>query len=119
MTMNKQDYIDELTDAGIDLSGEETLAGLKELYKKVPTDDVDEDNFDEDKSDDSADESKEEDKTPVGEEDEKQPQLKAEVKGKKGKFTVLDSNGKPIRVVNTEEEAESLAKVYSGRIVRG
>lgn len=37
---------------------------------------------------------------------------KATAKG----FTVLDSNGKVARVVETEEEARSLAKVYGGRV---
>ena len=33
---------------------------------------------------------------------------------KSRKFVVLDSNGKPIREVATEEEAKELAKVYHG-----
>lgn len=33
-------------------------------------------------------------------------------------FTVLDSNGKPVRTAKTEEEAQALAKVFEGRVVR-
>ena len=33
-------------------------------------------------------------------------------------FTVLDSNGKVFRVVKTEEEANELIKIVSGRLKR-
>ncbi len=43
-------------------------------------------------------------------------ETKVEETKKKGKFVVLDSNGKPVREVATEEEAKELAKVYGGRL---
>lgn len=33
-------------------------------------------------------------------------------------FAVLDSNGTRVRVVETEQEALEVAKVFSGRVVR-
>lgn len=50
------------------------------------------------------------------EEVDKTPIEDTEVKAKKGKFKVFDSNGKMVREVETEEKARELAKIYGGKV---
>lgn len=56
------------------------------------------------------------------EDEEKAEEIDEEVESKieeEGKmFTILDSNGKIFRVVKTEEEANELIKIVSGRLKR-
>lgn len=42
--------------------------------------------------------------------------LAAPEKEAKKKYNVLDGNGKVVRVVEDEEQAKELAKVYQGRV---
>lgn len=115
MAKNKQDYVDELEAAGVELTGEETLPELKKLAATLPAESDEDEVEDADESEDSEDE---EGSDEPDEDESDEPVDETEEKAPKGGFKVLDSNGKLVRTVKTIKEAEHLVKVYSGRIAR-
>lgn len=50
--------------------------------------------------------------------DEEESEEDEEALGLKGKFKVSDSNGKVVASAKTEKEAEELAKIYGGKVVK-
>lgn len=84
----KAENIEKLKELGVELTGEESAEEIKALLKE---------------------------KAPADEEADKGED--EEVSSKKG-FRILDSNGKYIRTAKTKEEADSLVKIYTGRIER-
>lgn len=85
----KAELIEKLKAAGVELTGEESAADLKALAAEHLSEEKDEE----------ADE-------------------EASATGKKGKFVVLDGNGKVFRTVASAEEAEKLAAHIEGRVQR-
>ena len=92
---DKEGAIEKLKELGVELTGDESVADLKALLEEHASDEED---TDED-ADDSSDEEE-------------------EALGLKGKFKVSDSNGKVVASAKTEKEAEELAKVYGGKVVK-
>lgn len=92
---DKEGAIEKLKEFGVELTGDESVADLKALLEEHASDEED---TDED-ADDSSDEEE-------------------EALGLKGKFKVSDSNGKVVASAKTEKEAEELAKVYGGKVVK-
>lgn len=96
-TFDKEGAIEQLKELGVELTGEESVKELKALLKEHASD---EDESDEDEDSEEGEEGSE------------------EGAGKKGKFKVSDSNGKVVATVKTEKEAEELAKVYGGKVIK-
>lgn len=93
---DKEGAIEKLKELGVELTGDESVADLKALLEEHASDE-------EDTDEDAEDSSEEEEE---------------EALGLKGKFKVSDSNGKVVASAKTEKEAEELAKVYGGKVVK-
>jgi len=95
---DKEGAIEKLKELGVELTGEESVADLKALLEEHDSEEEESDEEEGDESEDSEE----------GEEG----------AGKKGKFKVSDSNGKVVASAKTEKEAEELAKVYGGKVIK-
>lgn len=89
---DKEKAIEELKALGVELTGEEKVADLKALLAEHAPDSSDDDSDDSDDDDEGGDE--------------------------KGSFKVSDSNGKVVATAKSRKEADELAKVYGGKVIK-
>lgn len=89
---DKEGAVEKLKGLGVELTGDESVADLKALLKEHASEEEEEDTEEEEESEEEG--------------------------AAKGKFKVSDSNGKVVASAKTQEEAEELAKVYGGKVIK-